>query len=217
MKFCTNCGKEIPENAKFCPECGATTDENAAGGDSAVTLAEGATAGGVQISAGGGAQSPKNMPDSAVNQAAKYTPPGRLSFSGRATRGEWFTTSLIAGVLTGLLVPCCMLLATSMDGSKSGFTAGLIFVINFLVGIFLVIWALATQVRRLHDIGWSGLAVLLPLIPFVGWIAGLVLWVVELFMDGQPGPNRYGPDPKGRPSPYAGGTVTGTIHFSAPS
>ncbi len=23
MKYCQNCGKEIPENASFCPECGA--------------------------------------------------------------------------------------------------------------------------------------------------------------------------------------------------
>ena len=28
MKFCTNCGKEIPENVKFCPECGTATDGN---------------------------------------------------------------------------------------------------------------------------------------------------------------------------------------------
>ncbi len=28
MKFCTNCGKEIPENVKFCPECGTTADGN---------------------------------------------------------------------------------------------------------------------------------------------------------------------------------------------
>lgn len=30
MAFCTNCGKEIPENAAFCTECGAKIDGNTA-------------------------------------------------------------------------------------------------------------------------------------------------------------------------------------------
>ena len=24
--FCTNCGKQIPDDARFCPECGAQTE-----------------------------------------------------------------------------------------------------------------------------------------------------------------------------------------------
>lgn len=28
MAFCTNCGKEIPENAAFCTECGAQLNKN---------------------------------------------------------------------------------------------------------------------------------------------------------------------------------------------
>ena len=200
MKFCTNCGKEIPENAKFCPDCGAATEENTAGGDSAVTLAGGET--------GGKALPLETVPNASTNPATNPSW-SSMSFSGRATRGQWFAASVVAGILIGVILALDFLVAPMMvDG------AGIIIAINLIFGIPLTIWALATQVRRLHDIGWSGLCVLLPLIPFAGWIAGMVLWVVELFMDGQPGPNRYGPDPKGRPSPYAGGTVTGTIRFS---
>ena len=209
MKFCTNCGKEIPENAKFCPECGTSTDENAAGGGDALPpeTVPGAVANPT------GNNTPQTLPGAGANTTAHYTPPGRLSFSGRATRGEFFTTCLISTVLAGILVAMDMAAAASM-AENDGDGLGIAIVVNAIFGIPMVIWALATQVRRLHDIGWSGLCVLLPLIPFVGWIGGMVLWVVELFMDGQPGPNRYGPDPKGRPSPYAGGTVTGTIRFS---
>ena len=27
--FCTNCGKQIPDDARFCPECGAQTEPQA--------------------------------------------------------------------------------------------------------------------------------------------------------------------------------------------
>ena len=27
--FCTNCGKQIPDDARFCPECGAQTEPRA--------------------------------------------------------------------------------------------------------------------------------------------------------------------------------------------
>jgi uncharacterized membrane protein YhaH (DUF805 family) len=50
------------------------------------------------------------------------------------------------------------------------------------------------QVRRLHDQDKSGWLILLSFIPYIG---GLILLVLML-IDGTPGANRYGPDPKGR-------------------
>lgn len=51
---------------------------------------------------------------------------------------------------------------------------------------------LSLQVRRLHDIGYSGLYMLIGFIPFVGGI-----WMIILMCtDSNPGPNRYGPCPK---------------------
>jgi uncharacterized membrane protein YhaH (DUF805 family) len=50
---------------------------------------------------------------------------------------------------------------------------------------------LKAQVSRLHDIGWSGRAVLLMFVPLVNVLALLLL----LVMPGQKQPNRYGEPP----------------------
>lgn len=59
------------------------------------------------------------------------------------------------------------------------------------LGLFLP--SLAVTVRRLHDTDRTGWWIFLNLIP----LGGLVLLVFYL-LDGTPGPNRHGPDPKGR-------------------
>ncbi|HEU0047385.1 MAG TPA: DUF805 domain-containing protein [Nitrososphaera sp.] len=51
------------------------------------------------------------------------------------------------------------------------------------------IWCLV--VRRCHDMGWSGWFGLLGLIPFVGWIFGLVLTLKQ----GEVAVNKYGAPP----------------------
>jgi uncharacterized membrane protein YhaH (DUF805 family) len=59
----------------------------------------------------------------------------------------------------------------------------------------LAVWMkLAVIVKRWHDRDKSGWWVLIVLIPVIGW-----LWqLIECgFLDGTPGPNKYGPSPKG--------------------
>jgi uncharacterized membrane protein YhaH (DUF805 family) len=61
--------------------------------------------------------------------------------------------------------------------------------------LFLLAFALpgcAVTVRRLHDVGKSGLWIFISLIPLIGGIWLLVLTVT----DSQPGDNEYGPNPK---------------------
>ena len=53
---------------------------------------------------------------------------------------------------------------------------------------------LAVIVRRLHDQGKSGWWFFISFVPFIGGIWLLILYLT----DGTPGPNQYGPDPKGR-------------------
>ena len=57
-------------------------------------------------------------------------------------------------------------------------------------------------VRRLHDRNMSGWWILwfplLSMLPFVGWIVPWIQLVILWLLDGTPGPNLYGPDPKGR-------------------
>lgn len=66
---------------------------------------------------------------------------------------------------------------------------------NLIQGAFSLaslIPGIAVAVRRLHDTGRSAWWLLLLLVPFVGWIVLIVFYCLE----GERGPNRYGPDPK---------------------
>lgn len=63
------------------------------------------------------------------------------------------------------------------------------------VPVTISIWAVAAQ--RCRDFGWTGWAVLITLIPYLGALFGLAL----MFIPGTQGENRYGPDPLRRPDP----------------
>ena len=62
-----------------------------------------------------------------------------------------------------------------------------------LYALAIIIPSLAVALRRLHDIGKSGWWILIALVPLIGAIWLLVLYV----RDSQPGENQYGPNPKG--------------------
>ena len=63
--------------------------------------------------------------------------------------------------------------------------------ISGLVSLALLVPGLAIGVRRLHDLDKSGWWLLLALIPILGALILLVLFVSK----GTTGPNRFGPDP----------------------
>jgi len=74
----------------------------------------------------------------------------------------------------------------------------------FLLLAIPACWAkLALFVKRWHDRDKSGWFVLVSLIPVIGW-----LWqFIECgFLDGTPGPNRFGPSPKAQ-APLATATA----------
>jgi uncharacterized membrane protein YhaH (DUF805 family) len=102
-------------------------------------------------------------------------------FQGRARRSEYWPFTLVVSIVLGVLE---FMGGDDMNG------ASLLFFLLFAV-VFLPL--LAVQVRRLHDINRTGWWVLIGLVPVVG---GLVLLVFTL-LDGTPGDNRFGPDPKG--------------------
>ena len=97
------------------------------------------------------------------------------NFNGRARRSEYWYFVLLNSLVS-------LLSATPLA---------------LLVGLYslaVLVPSLAAAVRRLHDTGRSGLWLLLMLIPLVGEII-VIIWMCE---DSKPGPNQYGPDPKGR-------------------
>src|SRR5215204_5898732 len=57
----------------------------------------------------------------------------------------------------------------------------------------VLIPTLAVTVRRLHDIDRSGWWILIGLVPLIG----VIVLLVFALLDGTPGDNRYGPNPKG--------------------
>ena len=82
--------------------------------------------------------------------------------------------AIVDGV-TGTLVP----------GAGIGLLGGLYSLAVFIPGF-------AVTVRRLHDTGKSGWWLLIFLVPLVG----VIVFLVFMVKDSQPGENQYGPNPK---------------------
>jgi uncharacterized membrane protein YhaH (DUF805 family) len=76
----------------------------------------------------------------------------------------------------------------------TGFVSAAIMAVIGLISFWI---HLVAQIRRFHDIGQTGLLVLINLIPG----ASFFLWLFLMLIKGQPGPNSYGPDPLGGQTP----------------
>jgi uncharacterized membrane protein YhaH (DUF805 family) len=99
---------------------------------------------------------------------------------GRITRSEWLTRVAIAALVCAAF--------GSLAGASFGETGSGCFALLF---VWIAI-ALATQ--RLHDIGRSGSALVVAIVPVIG-----PLWVlVQLLKRGVDHANRFGADPASR-------------------
>ena len=112
----------------------------------------------------------------------------RWTFAGRASRSE-FWLMWVWGLLIGIAFWTITGILTVSDLALSD----LALVIIPLSGIFclaVIIPSLCLQVRRLHDLGYSGWLWWLNFVP----VGGLVLFIFFL-LPSEPRPNRYGPVP----------------------
>ncbi len=107
------------------------------------------------------------------------------NFQGRARRQEYWMFLLFNIIF--LIV--AMVLDNVFGLAFEGIGYGPLYVVYSLA---VLVPGLAVAVRRLHDIGKSGWMILVGLIPLIGFIWLLVLYVTE----GEKGDNQYGPDPK---------------------
>lgn len=118
-----------------------------------------------------------------------------LDFSGRSRRSEYcmfvLFYALVVVALNLLFGPQEWTRSSAVHGYWAPLVGG-----GSLIGILFAgisfVPAIAVAVRRLHDQDRSGWMVLLTLIPVVGGIVCLML----VGLEGTPGPNRFGPDPK---------------------
>ena len=102
------------------------------------------------------------------------------TFSGRATRSEYWYVVLF-GYLLALLI---VFLGMIIDSPE------LIIGLSTVLSLILLVPGLAVCIRRLHDTGRSGWWYLLVLIPYIGAVALLVIVCLKSNED-----NTYGPKP----------------------
>ena len=104
-------------------------------------------------------------------------------FVGRAGRAEywWFVLAnfIVVVILSAL--------------SRASFIFA---VLNLAYGIALIVPSIAVGIRRLHDVGKSGWWLLISLVPLVG----IIILIVFLATQGDPGANQYGPPPPTEPA-----------------
>ena len=107
-------------------------------------------------------------------------------FHGRSRRAEYWYFVLFNLIVAIVLAAIDSLLGTFSSAQNIGLLSG-------IYSLAVLIPTLAVTIRRLHDIDRSGWWILINLVPLIGTIVLLVF----ALMDGTPGDNRYGPNPKG--------------------
>ncbi len=107
------------------------------------------------------------------------------NFTGRARRKEYWMFVLFNIIFAVIAIILDNILGVNVEGLPYG-------LFYFLYGLFIIIPSLSVAVRRLHDTGNSGWMILVGLIPIIGGIWLLVLYVT----DGDPRENKYGENPK---------------------
>lgn len=123
-------------------------------------------------------------------------------FSGRARRKEFWLFALLIFLIE--IVFMALISAVGGQDLLMGYPASAnvpmsgplmaVVLLHFAVMLALLVPSLAVTFRRLHDTNRKGWWILIGLIPLIG---ALVLFIFYL-LDGTPGPNRFGPDPKQR-------------------
>jgi uncharacterized membrane protein YhaH (DUF805 family) len=102
------------------------------------------------------------------------------SFSGRASRGEYWGFTLINVVIYAVLF-----------GLGAATQSTVLYVLGGLFLLATLVPALAVTVRRLHDINKGGVWFFITFVPSIG-----SLWLLILTLRaGTPGENRFGPKP----------------------
>ena len=117
------------------------------------------------------------------------------AWEGRASRSEsnWFYLLQLLVIL-----PLYISLEPIEDGGFIG-TIGLVYAISCFGALIIFMPALMVNIRRLHDLGYSGWVIpavfVISLIPLIGILISLIYTLVLIIAPGDSGSNKYGPVP----------------------
>lgn len=111
---------------------------------------------------------------------------------GRAAPREyWWFVFFRFAIIIAVATPGIVIGIALPDDDAASAIAGLSVVLGGLVFIGTILPDLAGKVRRLHDMGVTGFAILLGIIPF-----GSLVVLIMLIMPSNAYPNSYGPVPQ---------------------
>ena len=131
-------------------------------------------------------------------------------FSGRSRRMEYWMFALLNAIVVTVLMfivlgaggAAGVLEADAAGDPVAGMSAlfGGLGIIIIIYALAILLPSIAVTVRRLHDRDMSGWwylgAIIGGMIPLVGILVSIA-FLVLMALPGTPGPNRFGPDPKG--------------------
>jgi len=106
-------------------------------------------------------------------------------FQGRARRTEYVCFNVLNLVV--------MIVLMIVDGTFGMFSEEMgMGAFSMLFSLAALIPSISVSVRRLHDMNFTGLWLLVSFVPLLNLILALAL----IFAPGSPGANRFGPDPR---------------------
>lgn len=168
--YCQNCGSEMDVAARFCPNCGQRSRSSAPPPVQPIiaTVAPPPSA----------AEPPS--PDSAEQFVSVGLKDMLFSTAGRLGRAKF-----LACYFSLLVLYVALVLLVAFSFPHADIDAPRAAAIAF-------IWpSIAIWVKRLHDMDYSGVYLLIVLIPVVG----IAIVIAGFFWSGTKGPNKYGPAP----------------------
>ena len=125
-------------------------------------------------------------------------------WEGRASRSEsnWFYLFQLLVIL-----PLYISLELVENGGFIGTIGWLLVTLSCFGTLIIFMPALMVNIRRLHDLGYSGWVIpavyVISLIPLIGVLISLIYTLVLIIAPGDSGPNRYGPVPTNKYDPDA--------------
>ncbi len=177
MKKCPYCAKDVPDEDTYCPHCWR------------------------DISTEPTSIAPAEIQGSAPMVTAVQSAPARMtllnvlfSADGRIPRSTyWYYNLAMLGVYI-VAILADLFLELNTDYSLHGIMS-----IGPISGIFLLFFVITTifvNIKRCHDLDWTGWFELLAFVP----IASIIVGIYWAFIKGTAGPNKYGPDPTYHPA-----------------